>query len=358
MRAAIRALTLPAAAIVFSCVTQSIYAQGNDQVATIQQKLRERITLATLDSNGNIATAGSVVALKKGELQMCATSAPPAAGAPANTYRNGTLSAGLHSWRFGLGLLMIDPNTIPMRTLASGEKFWIVHYNVTKTHAEFKIWTDADANSVRYWTWLVIPFDKKQVPSPEEFMNTLAEVLAVEPAQGQASQGAQQVAVAPSGPATNSAQEGPPPIAGQYLAPGGSHLLLLADGSFTKFVGAGQAQGQYAVDGDQLTLTFTSTGFLQHFKVRGGNLLDVNTQQAWARSGDAPAAPASYQKIAPPPPPPAAAPTISIGQTKAQVTAAFGEPQRKATVGPKEIFFYTDMKMKVTFTNGKVSNLE
>jgi hypothetical protein len=47
-----------------------------------------------------------------------------------------------------------------------------------------------------------------------------------------------------------------------------------------------------------------------------------------------------------------------MGQTKAQVTTAFGEPQRKAAVGPKEIFFYTDLKMKVTFTSGKVSSIE
>jgi hypothetical protein len=40
------------------------------------------------------------------------------------------------------------------------------------------------------------------------------------------------------------------------------------------------------------------------------------------------------------------------------VTAGFGEPQRKATAGPKEIFFYTALKMKVTFTNGKVSSVE
>jgi len=47
-----------------------------------------------------------------------------------------------------------------------------------------------------------------------------------------------------------------------------------------------------------------------------------------------------------------------MGQTKAQVTAAFGEPQRKAAAGPREIFFYTDLKMKVTFTNGKVSSID
>jgi hypothetical protein len=67
------------------------------------------------------------------------------------------------------------------------------------------------------------------------------------------------------------------------------------------------------------------------------------------------AAPAPMADIAPPPPP-ADTPTIAIGQTKAQVTAAFGQPVKTAKLGAKEIFYYKDMK--VTFTNGKVSNVE
>ncbi len=68
-------------------------------------------------------------------------------------------------------------------------------------------------------------------------------------------------------------------------------------------------------------------------------------------------APAPMQDIAPPPPPPdAPPPTIALGQTKDQVTAAFGQPMRMAKLGAKEIFYYKDMK--VTFTNGKVSNVE
>jgi hypothetical protein len=66
-------------------------------------------------------------------------------------------------------------------------------------------------------------------------------------------------------------------------------------------------------------------------------------------------APAPMQEIAPPPPP-ADAPTISLGQTKAQVTASFGQPVKTAKVGAKEIYYYKDMK--VTFTNGKVSDVE
>jgi hypothetical protein len=67
--------------------------------------------------------------------------------------------------------------------------------------------------------------------------------------------------------------------------------------------------------------------------------------------------PAPIADIAPPPPPSdAPPPTIAIGQTRDQVTAGFGQPVRIAKLGAKEIFYYKDMK--VTFTNGKVSNVE
>ena len=72
----------------------------------------------------------------------------------------------------------------------------------------------------------------------------------------------------------------------------------------------------------------------------------------------APAAPAAPMAAIPPPPPPtdAAPPTIAIGQTEAQVTTAFGTPVKTAKVGVKKILYYKDMK--VTLTNGKVSNVE
>ncbi len=61
--------------------------------------------------------------------------------------------------------------------------------------------------------------------------------------------------------------------------------------------------------------------------------------------------------IAPPPPPAdAPPPTISLGETVDQVVAAFGQPVRVANLGAKQIYYYKDMK--VTFTNGKVSNVE
>jgi hypothetical protein len=54
---------------------------------------------------------------------------------------------------------------------------------------------------------------------------------------------------------------------------------------------------------------------------------------------------------------PAAPPAeISAGQSTDQVTAALGEPQKKLTVGAKTIYVYKDMK--VTFKDGKVSDIQ
>ncbi len=72
----------------------------------------------------------------------------------------------------------------------------------------------------------------------------------------------------------------------------------------------------------------------------------------------APAPPPTPMAAIPPPPPPsdAAPPSISIGQTEAQVTTAFGPPLREAKLGTKKILYYKDMK--VTFVHGKVSDVE
>ena len=88
-----------------------------------------------------------------------------------------------------------------------------------------------------------------------------------------------------------------------------------------------------------------------------------------AQGGAYPSAPSQAEPPAPipppppppdiaPPPPPADAPppTITLGETIDQVTAAFGQPLRVANLGAKQIYYYKDMK--VTFTNGKVSNVE
>jgi hypothetical protein len=97
----------------------------------------------------------------------------------------------------------------------------------------------------------------------------------------------------------------------------------------------------------------------------------VKTVPSEDAKGDAPAknsppeapvsaAEAAPPDIAPPPPPPdeppAAPPTVSMGQTPAQVEAILGPPLRKAKVGTKDIYSYKDLK--VTFVNGKVKDIQ
>lgn len=60
--------------------------------------------------------------------------------------------------------------------------------------------------------------------------------------------------------------------------------------------------------------------------------------------------------IAPPPPPPADPKTISAGQTPDQVTAALGQPEKIIKLPTKQIYIYKDMK--VTFINGKVTDVQ
>jgi hypothetical protein len=85
-------------------------------------------------------------------------------------------------------------------------------------------------------------------------------------------------------------------------------------------------------------------------------------EAAPAAAAAAPAAePAPAPVEAPPPieapPPPAPEPaTVELGQTPDQVVAALGQPTKKAKVGPKETYYYKDMK--VVFLNGKVKDIQ
>jgi hypothetical protein len=103
----------------------------------------------------------------------------------------------------------------------------------------------------------------------------------------------------------------------------------------------------------------------QVFKIQPPD--DTNADAKAAPAAAAPAAAAPQQQadappppIAPPPPPPdepvAPPKSIDLGMTTDQVVANFGQPQRTAKVGAKEIYFYKDLK--VTFTGGKVSDVQ
>jgi hypothetical protein len=75
--------------------------------------------------------------------------------------------------------------------------------------------------------------------------------------------------------------------------------------------------------------------------------LDSGTQEA----APADAAPSSTAGGAAPAPK-----TIALGQTKDEVVAILGQPQKMVNLGAKEMYYYPDMK--VIFTNGKVTDVQ
>jgi hypothetical protein len=101
------------------------------------------------------------------------------------------------------------------------------------------------------------------------------------------------------------------------------------------------------------------------FKVQPSDDKAGPTQQAAAAPQAAAPPPASpdpaLAPIAPPPPPPdapAAPPKeLKIGQTKDEVIANFGQPEKVVKLGTKEILYYKDLG-KVTFVNGKVTDVQ
>jgi len=349
----------------FLGMSQAMQAQGTDPLAAIQQKLEQHIVLAKLDNNGEIIAAGSVLTLKLDSLQMCSTSAPANAGAPANTYKSGKLSAGMFSWRFGLGLVNIDPNTIPMRKYVPGEKFWVVNYNVKKNGVEFKLWTDADSNNVRYWSWLEFPFAKNQIPSADEVMNTIGEVLAVD------------TSAQPS-PVSDAAQSGDNTASfqGRYFYKGNNNDFIELDpgGAYFGQQHGKDFKGTYTIVGYNLTYINERTGRKFKSHIIGDTLNDPDGM-VWEKHSESepaseptpPPAPVmapitppppepAMAPIAPPPPPPAAPKTIALGQTKDEVAAILGQPDKVANLGTKEIDYYPDMK--ITFVKGKVTDIQ
>jgi hypothetical protein len=84
--------------------------------------------------------------------------------------------------------------------------------------------------------------------------------------------------------------------------------------------------------------------------------------QSWGESDKAEqevagqVAPDGGGAAAPPAAPAGPPPSIEVGQTIDQVTAAIGQPQKIVNLGTKKIYVYKDSK--ITFKDGKVSNVE
>jgi hypothetical protein len=340
----------------------------------IQTKLNSQFKLTrTTADRTDIVTAGDVVQLHKQGLVMYAVASPMA---PANSYKNGKIGQGWGGFGKDLMIGMATPGggtaaDYPHRQFLAEEKCWVTGIEVQKDGILFHLYSDP-YDDIRYYSNLKIPFpDKKNVPSVDAAVQLVSEVLTVAPQEDQAGQ------ETPAGQGAAPSQDPLAQYEGTYFRKDDtSDSMLLAPGGVFWLVQKGRRyNGNYTVEGDVLTMWGPKIPGRQKCSLVGNVITDPG-KTVWERTAppaavESPAEnsssggaateavqpPAPIEAIAPPPPPTdAPPPTIAVGQTKEQVTAAFGQPVRLAKLGTKEIYYYKDMK--VTLTNGKVSNVE
>jgi hypothetical protein len=203
--------------------------------AAVQKKLESEYALTkTTDDKSDIVTAGAVLVLQKDKMLMVA--ATSSANPCPNTYKDGkiTQNAGCRVGDKlrripGFGSHVPGADKAPAtRNYVTGEKFWVTKIEVRDAGKDSGVvmdfFTDA-VSDVRYKGSLTIPFSNG-VPSPEDALKLVQEVITVAPAddakdakgdgkQAPAQGGQQQApaAAAQSAPAPAAAAEAaPPPI--------------------------------------------------------------------------------------------------------------------------------------------------
>ena len=295
-----RTITATGSWIIIGLLAMPFAAYAQSKTA-IEKKLTDvyALTQATADQL-DIVTAGSILVLKKGDIIMA-----PVTGTNyfQNTYKEGKITQhaagkfvkGLDRFNHLPGANAQAPAT---RTFVPGEKVWVTKIECKDDGLVFYLYTDAFAD-VRYKAALKFWFSNKgAMPSADEMSKMVAEVFKIQPAEetngGDQQQQQQQ-----------QPQQQQAPARGQAPAP--------------------------------------------------------RQQQAVAAPAPAPAAEPVLAPIAPPRPPPeepAGPPkTLKIGQSKDEVIASFGQPEKVVKLGTKEIYYYKDLG-KVTFVNGKVTDVQ
>lgn len=183
------------------------WLQGQDQKAEIQKRVNSQYVLTKTTAGGaDIATEGSILVLHKDNLVMVSTDTRYC---PTNTYKDGKLSitfADKLSTNLALNSVQQGSNlsNVPQRRFVTGEKFWVTGMEVTDKHVLLQVYSDPYDN-VRYYAVLKFPYKKNNIPPPDEVMNTIADVVTVEPADTTATAAAPQKAAAAPAPASDKA---------------------------------------------------------------------------------------------------------------------------------------------------------
>jgi hypothetical protein len=274
----------------------SFQANAQDKAAIEQKLISEYALTQPTADNTDIVTAGAILVLKKGNVMMAPVSST---NFYQNTYKDGKISQNAAGkvtnalGRFGRLPGAAPPSVPATRTYVPGEKMWVTKIELKDDGVTFDLFTDP-VGDVRYKAALKFQFPKGITLTSDQVDKLVAEVFSVQPAEDANANAQQQPAAGQRQPAARGAQQQPAEAAPAPIAP------------------------------------------------------------------PPPPAETAPAPIAPPPPPADAAQappkTVTLGETKDNVVADFGQPTKVAKVGTKEIYFYKDIK--VTFVGGKVTDVQ
>ncbi len=196
------------------CVSSTAVAQDQGTKTSIEKKLTTEYALTKpTDDKSDIVTAGAVLVLQKDKVYMVPTDAT---GNPCqNTYKDGKLNQSgsckvNDTFRKIPGFGHVIPGqdkAIASRAFVTGEKFWLTKVEVKDTGKDkgvaLEFFTDA-IKDVRYTGTCFIQFKGGTLPSPEDALKLVAEVITVAPSEDakddKGKQGGQQDAPAAGAP--------------------------------------------------------------------------------------------------------------------------------------------------------------
>jgi len=165
----------------------------SDPRTVLEQQLKQTFPLTTFSADkSEVVTAGAVVVLQKDKLMTYAVTSPMP---PVNTYKGGKISQGWGGFGRDIAITTLTggagtANDYAHQEYVTGQTLWVAQVSVGKSDISFVLVSDPDANNIRYYGQLNIPFhNKNSVPSSDEALKSIAEVLTIQPAQEQQAQG-------------------------------------------------------------------------------------------------------------------------------------------------------------------------
>lgn len=197
-------------------VAFSANLQAQNEESEIQQKLNATFKLTTTTPDrSDIATPGDIVQILKPGLLMYSVGAPMP---PLSTYKNDKIGQGWAGFGRDLGGTMLAPGgqtmaSYPRRQVPAGEKCWVISVNAQKDSVVFRLYSDPFDDTRYYADLRVLYPNKKEIPSVDNMMQLISQVLTVVPQEAAVQNQTPAVVQQPEQPMAPIAPPPPPPDA-------------------------------------------------------------------------------------------------------------------------------------------------